>query len=141
MVDGGERRLKDGQPASRPQASLEISATWKQVALFVFQEIRMTTVTVLGLALLVAGAVERLTEWLIKPLLENMAESARVPTLRAIVFVLAAIASFLLNIDLLLPLMQQLGIAPVAPWVTPLLTAVFVGGGSNFLSDIWPSAP
>lgn len=101
----------------------------------------MTTVTVLGIALLVAGAIERLTEWLFKPLLVGLDDGVRVPTLRAIVFVLAAIASFLLNIDLLLPLMQQVGIAPVAPWVTPLLTAVFVGGGSNFLSDIWPSAP
>lgn len=99
----------------------------------------MTTLTVLGLALLVAGAVERLVEWLVKPFLENAQETARLQILRLSVLVLAGAASYLLGIDLFAPMLQSIGLSPVAPWVTPLLTAVFVGGGSNFLHDIWPA--
>lgn len=99
--------------------------------------------TVLGLAFFLALVVERVIEFVIKPLIENLARAAGwdvekvgvvIPYIAA---ALGAAVAWGFGLDLFADLATAAGLTPAA-WFTRALTAVVVAGGSNLLHDLWP---
>jgi hypothetical protein len=97
----------------------------------------------LALALFLALVVERVIEFVIKPLIENLARAAGwdgekvgliIPYVAA---GLGAAVAWGFGLDLFADLAAAVGLTPAA-WFTRALTAVVVAGGSNLLHDLWP---
>lgn len=99
---------------------------------------------VLTMAFFLALVVERTIEFVIRPLLENAVKAFGwdVAKVGLVVPYIAAICGGLLSygfgLDLFAGMAADAGLEPAA-WLTRLLTAVVVSGGSNLLHDIWPS--
>lgn len=56
---------------------------------------------------------------------------------RYISFLSGALIGWLFQIDLVSTLIPTV---PLLPWAGTLLTALVLGGGSNLIHDLWPSA-
>ena len=84
---------------------------------------------------LLAFVVERLVEHFVKPLLDMQGWHVATPY---VALALGLAFSLLFRIDLFTPLAVAVGLQPLTPWAGLTLSGLVVGGGSNFLSDIWP---
>jgi hypothetical protein len=85
-------------------------------------------------AAFLALIVERLVEKFVKPLLPEAYQHWSAYAALA----LGLIFSWAFGIDLLTPVATAVGLEPFVPWAGYLLTGLIVGGGSNFLHDVWP---
>lgn len=103
------------------------------------------TTKVLAMAFSLAMVVERVTEFVIRPLLANAMKAAGkdeakvglvIPYITAI---FGGLLSWGFGLDLFAGLAANAGLEP-ASWLTLLLTAVVAGGGSNLLHDLWPGS-
>lgn len=98
---------------------------------------------VLALAFFLALVVERVIQFVIKPLIESLARAAGWDVERVslvipyIAAILGAGVAWGFGLDLFAALAGAAGLAPAA-WFTRALTAVVVAGGSNLLHDLWP---
>lgn len=90
---------------------------------------------VMAFVLLLAVINERFVEKLLKPLLSKIGGMDYVAQ---VALVTGALISILFGIDVFTPIAEALGISMVVPWAGIALTAVLVGGGSNFIHDVWP---
>lgn len=86
-------------------------------------------------AAMLALIIERLTEKFVRPLLERWGQEW---LLAYVALLLGLLFSLAFGIDLLTPLAVAVGLSPFVPWAGYLLTGLMVGGGSNFLHDVWP---
>lgn len=84
---------------------------------------------------------------MIRPLVENAVKAAgREPQekvgliLPYISAVMGGLLSYGFGLDLFAAMAAAAGLAPAA-WLTQLLTALVVAGGSNLLHDLWPQGP
>ncbi len=99
---------------------------------------------VLSLAVFLALTVERVVEFVLRPLIENLMKAAGKDPAKASLFlpyvaaVMGGLVSWGFGLDLFAPLAAGVGLEPAA-WATRLLTALVVAGGSNLLHDLWPS--
>jgi hypothetical protein len=97
----------------------------------------------LALAFFLALVVERVIEFVIRPLIEAAVKAggwdvAKVSLiLPYISAVLGAAVAWGFGLDLFADLAAAAGLTP-AVWFTKALTAVVVAGGSNLLHDLWP---
>lgn len=91
---------------------------------------------VFALAAFLAVIVERLVEHFIKPLLARAGQSWLAPYAA---LVLGAAVSLAFGIDVFSPIATAVGVEMTAPWAGLALSALVVGGGSQFMHDIWPS--
>lgn len=107
----------------------------------------MDAFSVLVIALFLIGTVERITEFVLKPLLlpalvgltdEERGGKLLSSVLPFTTFLLGALLSMLFGIDLLAELTSAAGLAPV-PGTTFVLSAIAIGGGANFLHDWLPT--
>ena len=87
-------------------------------------------------ASLLALVVERLTEHFVKPPLSRAGQKQFAPYFA---LALGLFISWAFGVDLFTPLALEVGLQPFVPWVGYLLTGLLVGGGSNFLHDVWPT--
>ena len=104
----------------------------------------MTTVanvsSVLAMAFFLALVVERVMQFVIRPLLEaalgkeNETIGKILPYVAAVV---GGLISYGFGLDLFAGMATAAGLEP-AVWLTKLLTALVVAGGSNLLHDLWP---
>lgn len=98
---------------------------------------------VLALAFFLALVVERVIEFVIRPLIEAAlkAMSKDVEKVSLILPYLSALlgggVAWGFGLDLFAGLAAAAGLTPAA-WFTKLLTAIVVAGGSNLLHDLWP---
>jgi hypothetical protein len=96
---------------------------------------------VLSLAFFLALVVERLIQFVIRPLLEaalgkeNETVGRVLPYLAAL---MGGLVSYGFGLDLFADMAAAAGLEPAA-WLTKLLTALVVAGGSNLLHDLWPT--
>ena len=103
----------------------------------------LSTVTaVLLFATFLATINERLGEKFIKPLLGKIGsgETNASQYTAHTALVTGALIAVLFGIDLFTPIADALGITMNAEWAGMALTAVLVGGGSNFIHDVWPGS-
>lgn len=92
---------------------------------------------VLAFAVLLATINERLIEQFVGPALNRV--GAGDWTGQVALFTGMALA---FGIDLFTPAAEALGMTLNAPWAGMALTGLLIGGGSNFIHDVWPtSAP
>lgn len=56
---------------------------------------------------------------------------------RYVSFLFGALLGYLFQIDLV---SQLIPTTPMFPWAGRLLTALIIGGGSNLIHDLWPTA-
>lgn len=102
-----------------------------------------TTAGVLSLALFLSLVNERINEFVLRPIVEAILRAAgREPeavskVMPYVAGLSAALISLGFGLDLFAPLAAAVGLEP-ARWVTLVLTAVVVAGGSNLLHDLWP---
>lgn len=98
---------------------------------------------VLALAFFLALVVERVIQFVVKPLIESLARAAGwdVERVGLVIPYLAALmgagVAWGFGLDLFAGLAEVAGLTPAA-WFTRGLTAVVVAGGSNLLHDLWP---
>lgn len=98
---------------------------------------------ILALAFFLALVVERIIQFVVRPLLENAAKAAGwdIEKVGLILPYFAALfgglVSFGFGLDLFAELAAAVDLHPAA-WLTRFLTAVVVAGGSNLLHDLWP---
>ncbi len=98
---------------------------------------------ILALAFFLALVVERIIQFVVRPLLENAAKAAGWDVERVglilpyIAAVFGGLVSFGFGLDLFMELAAAVDLHPAA-WLTQLLTAIVVAGGSNLLHDLWP---
>lgn len=98
---------------------------------------------VLALAFFLSLVVERVIQFVIRPLIENLARAAGWDVERVglvipyIAALLGAGVAWGFGLDLFAGLAGAVGLEP-AVWFTRGLTAVVVAGGSNLLHDLWP---
>lgn len=85
-------------------------------------------------AAFLALIIERLVEKFVKPALPAQWQTLSAYT----ALVLGLLFSWAFGIDLLTPIATAVGLEPFVPWAGYLLTGLIVGGGSNFLHDVWP---
>ncbi len=100
-----------------------------------FTEALGLVLPVLLFAGLLATVNERFVEHFVKPLLGKAGGDAYTGQ---VALVTGAAVSVLFGVDLFTPVAEALGIALTIPWAGLALTAVLVGGGSNFIHDVWP---
>lgn len=99
---------------------------------------------VLSLALFLSLVNERVVEFVVRPFVEAILRAAGRPQESAarllpyLAAVMGALISLGFGLDLFAPLAAAVGLEPAA-WVTKVLTAAVVAGGSNLLHDVWPS--
>lgn len=99
---------------------------------------------VLSLALFLSLVNERVVEFVIRPFVEAILRATGRPVESAgrilpyLSAVMGALISLGFGLDLFAPLAVAVGLEPAA-WVTQVLTAIVVAGGSNLLHDVWPS--
>lgn len=104
-----------------------------------------TVAGVLALASFLILVTERVTEFVLRPVLVGLAKLAGKreedvsPLLPYVAGGLGAALSFGFGLDLFGPLAAAVGLHPAA-WVTTGLTALVVAGGSNLLHDLWPES-
>lgn len=100
---------------------------------------------VLTLAFFLALVMERVMQFVIRPLIENLFKlfgwdlekvGLLLPYIAA---VLGAVISYGFGLDLFAGMATAAGLAPAA-WLTMGLTALVVAGGSNLLHDLWPAS-
>lgn len=101
----------------------------------------------LAFAFFLVMVVERVTEFVVKPLIGNILKLAGQSEettaeklgniLPFVTAVMGATLSYGFGIDLFAGLAASAGLEPAA-WLTQLLTAIVLGGGSNLLHDLWP---
>jgi len=91
---------------------------------------------VFSLAVLLATVNERLIEKLAKPVITRF--TAAVEYVGLVAIVTGAAISIGFGVDLFSPLATAVGVQMTAPWAGIVLTGIVVGGGSNFIHDIWP---
>jgi len=91
-------------------------------------------VEVLGAGVFMALALERVVELLLKPRLPERFTGV-IPYVAS---GLGLLAAFGFAIALVPPTLAQFSVTPAVPWAGTLLTGLLLGGGSNFLHDIWP---
>ena len=91
---------------------------------------------VMAFALMLAVINERFIDQLIKP---PLAKAGGEEYAGQIALVTGALIAILFGIDLFTPIAESVGISMTASWAGVALTAVLVGGGSNFIHDVWPS--
>ena len=100
--------------------------------------------SVLAMAFFLALVVERIIQFVIRPLIENAVKAVgRDPEggalfLPYIAAVMGGLLSFGFGLDLFAGMVQAAGLTPEV-WLTQLLTAMVVAGGSNLLHDLWPT--
>jgi len=96
--------------------------------------------SVFTLALFFATLNERLNEMVVKPLAQitpgSQVISLMSPYLAMLTGILFAIA---FQVNIITPLIAELGIAILSPWPGLIVTGLLIGAGSNFLHDVWPS--
>lgn len=99
--------------------------------------------SVLTMAFFLALVVERIIQFVVRPLIENAVKAAGsdpgkvaliLPYMSA---VMGGLLSYGFGLDLFAAMAEAAGLAPAA-WLTQLLTALVVAGGSNLLHDLWP---
>lgn len=88
--------------------------------------------TVAGLGFF-ALLIERLVEKFIKPI------QAAQPYAAYIALVLGVVLAAGFQLDIFTAVAASIGGDALTPWVGIILTGLAIGGGSNFLHDIWPS--
>jgi hypothetical protein len=96
-----------------------------------------TIAGVFAFAGFLAFIVERLVEKFVKPPLRKggwHGVSAYAALLLGVVF------SWGFGLDLATSLAVAVGASPFVPWAGYLLTGLLVGGGGNFMRDVWPVA-
>lgn len=98
---------------------------------------------VLSLALFLVMVNERVTEFVLRPIVAALLKAVGKSeflgdVLPYVSAALGAAISWGFGLDLFAPLAAAVGLEPAA-WVTKLLTALVVAGGSNLLHDLWPS--
>lgn len=100
--------------------------------------------SVLAIAFFLALVVERIIQFVVRPLIENAVkamgrdlEDAGL-VLPYIAAVMGGALSFGFGLDLFAGMAQAAGLTPEA-WLTKGLTALVVSGGSNLLHDLWPT--
>ena len=100
---------------------------------------------VLSLAFFLCLVNERVNQFVIRPAVEAIVKAAGKTAKTAanlmpyIAALTGGLISFGFGLDLFAPLAEAVGLAPAA-WVTQLLTALVVAGGSNLLHDLWPTS-
>lgn len=98
---------------------------------------------VLSVAFFLALVVERVMQFVIRPLLEAAMKAAGQDVekvglvLPYIAAVMGGLVSYGFGLDLFAEMATAAGLEPAA-WLTKLLTALVVAGGSNLLHDLWP---
>lgn len=85
---------------------------------------------------LVALIIERLVEKFATWPLQRLGWPTEVKAYVALV--LGALFSGAFAIDLFTPLATAVGLQPFVPWAGYLLTGLAIGGGANFMHDVWP---
>lgn len=99
--------------------------------------------SVLAMAFFLALVVERIIQFVIRPLVENAVKAAgRDPEKVGLILpyisaVMGGLLSYGFGLDLFAAMAEAAGLEPAA-WLTQLLTALVVAGGSNLLHDLWP---
>lgn len=93
---------------------------------------------VLAFALFLATVNERLVEKFLKPVLQKGGRESWTGQVALLSGLLMSVA---FGIDLFTPAAEALGISLAVPWTGVLLTGLLVGGGSNFIHDVWPGTP
>lgn len=111
-----------------------------------FQEVGEVA-QVLAFAFFLALVVERVIEFVVKPLLLGALKAALKDEERAkekaglvipyVAFGFGAALAWGFGLDLFAGLAAAVGLEP-ATWFTLALTAIVVGGGSNLMHDLWP---
>ena len=107
----------------------------------------MRKLQVLAFAFFLALVVERVIEFVVKPLIHNgvkatgqTEEEAAAKTALIIPYVawlFGAALAWGFGLDLFAGMAAAVGLEP-APLFTQALTAIVVGGGSNLMHDLWP---
>lgn len=98
---------------------------------------------VLTMALFLALVVERIIEFVIRPLIEGALKAAGQDVEKASAVLpyasaaLGAAVAWGFGLDLFTGMAAAAGLEP-AGWFTQGLTALVVAGGSNLLHDLWP---
>ena len=77
---------------------------------------------------------ERLIEAFIKPLVPENLRQFIMPFSA----VVGVVICFAFALDVITPLLATFGVTPAVEWAGTLITGLAMGGGANFLSDIWP---
>lgn len=93
---------------------------------------------VLAFAVFLATVNERLVEQFLKPVLERVGLITWTGQVSLFTGLLISVA---FGIDLFTPAAEALGITLAVPWAGAVLTGLLVGGGSNFIHDVWPRTP
>lgn len=91
---------------------------------------------VFAFAVFLALINERIIELLLKPVLEKIDRMIFVPY---VAMLTGLVISVVFQVDLITPLAEAVGLQPLTPWAGYIVTGLLVGGGSNFLHDLWPS--
>jgi len=87
-------------------------------------------------AIAFAVIVERISEVLVDSLIpEEHKKWTIVPTAG-----LGILGAFAFGLDVIGPIMEQLGQKEVMAWVGQGLTGLAIGGGSNLVHDLWPGS-
>ncbi len=87
--------------------------------------------------LFMAGAVERVMEFLIKPLVKRISASWA-PTLSPyLAGAMGITLAIFFGADLISPMAEGIGLAVMSKWPGLVVTGIFIGGGSNGLHDFW----
>lgn len=98
---------------------------------------------VLALAFFLALVVERVIQFLVRPLIENLVKAIGKDVekvgliLPYVAALLGALVAWGFGLDLFADMAAAVGLTP-AVWMTRGLTALVVAGGSNLLHDLWP---
>ena len=94
------------------------------------------SVAVIAVGLFLALVLERLFELYVKPPIPER--------FKWVVPYLAGLAglglAFVFSIDLMTPVLEAAGITPAADWLGRVLTGLAIGGGSNLVHELWPTA-
>lgn len=100
---------------------------------------------VLTLAFFLALVVERIIQFVVRPLIENAVKlwGGDPEQVGLVLPYVAAVMGFAISygfgLDLFAAMADAAGLAP-ASWLTMGLTALVVAGGSNLLHDLWPQS-
>ena len=100
-----------------------------------------STVQVFGAVVFMAVVVERLLQVYVRPIAARIVGDDITSLVMPIVSSLGSVALALtLGLDVISPILGSFGVAVDSVIVGQVLTGLLVGGGSNLLHDIWPSA-
>lgn len=95
--------------------------------------------TLYGVAGFLAFANERFVEQFVKPISRPIEERLGIGSVSAyIALATGAALAWGAGLDLISPVLDALGVQPLVWWFGQGVSALIVGGGSHFISDIWP---